>query len=311
MSHRTTSRVTGLLATVTTVGLLLAGSGAATAGPAPAAPAGEPQARLAAAQETNKQVALDFVEQVFNEGDLDALDEFVQPDVVSHNPQIGTGIDEMRDYLTETLETYPDLKVEVVRSLAEGDLVMVHSNRVSEPDTLGLAVADIFRFTDGLIAEHWDVSQEVPETTTSGNDMFGTLSEPPMNEPDPDVPADAARRVATVMYGEMTLSRDLTSLDRHLGDPFYQHTPTVDNGIVALKQALAPVFLNPTYLIATDLVVAEHDYVAFYTRYGYNTEDGGDVTVDIYRVRDDKVVEHWDVSQPAPAPEPVDVEVES
>jgi predicted SnoaL-like aldol condensation-catalyzing enzyme len=40
-----------------------------------------------------------------------------------------------------------------------------------------MAGVDIFRFNEqGKIIEHWDVLQEVPETTASGNDTFSQLS---------------------------------------------------------------------------------------------------------------------------------------
>jgi predicted SnoaL-like aldol condensation-catalyzing enzyme len=40
-----------------------------------------------------------------------------------------------------------------------------------------MAAVDIFRFNDeGKIIEHWDVLQQVPEKTASGNDMFSQLS---------------------------------------------------------------------------------------------------------------------------------------
>jgi predicted SnoaL-like aldol condensation-catalyzing enzyme len=57
--------------------------------------------------------------------------------------------------------------------IADGDLVAVHSHY----RTWNSAGVDIFRFNDdGKIIEHWDVLQEVPETTASGNDMFSQLS---------------------------------------------------------------------------------------------------------------------------------------
>jgi predicted SnoaL-like aldol condensation-catalyzing enzyme len=46
--------------------------------------------------------------------------------------------------------------------IAEGDLVAVHSNY----KTWNMAGVDIFRLNDdGKIVEHWDVLQQIPETT--------------------------------------------------------------------------------------------------------------------------------------------------
>jgi hypothetical protein len=57
--------------------------------------------------------------------------------------------------------------------IAERDLVAVHSHY----KTWNMAGVDIFRFDEtGKIIEHWDVLQQVPETTASGDDMFSQLS---------------------------------------------------------------------------------------------------------------------------------------
>ncbi|MGW2749298.1 nuclear transport factor 2 family protein [Streptomyces sp. NPDC001450] len=66
----------------------------------------------------------------------------------------------------------PDAEYDVIRVISEGDLVLVHSNVVTTPGARGAAVFDIFRFQDGKIAEHWDVSQNVPETSANDNTLF-------------------------------------------------------------------------------------------------------------------------------------------
>jgi predicted SnoaL-like aldol condensation-catalyzing enzyme len=50
--------------------------------------------------------------------------------------------------------------------------VVVHTHNVAVPGTKGKAVIDIFRLEDGKIVEHWDVLQEVPETSKNDNTMF-------------------------------------------------------------------------------------------------------------------------------------------
>jgi len=46
----------------------------------------------------------------------------------------------------------------------------VHSKRT--PEARGRAIIEIFRIVDGKIDEHWDVIQEIPETSANSNGMF-------------------------------------------------------------------------------------------------------------------------------------------
>jgi len=105
----------------------------------------------------------------FRSGDTAAFDHLISPNYVQHNPQAGNG----RNAVKEFFAGIGPVDVEVHRVVAEGDLVAVHSNY----RTFNMAGVDIFRFNEtGEIVEHWDVLQPIPETTTSGNDMFSQLS---------------------------------------------------------------------------------------------------------------------------------------
>ena len=57
--------------------------------------------------------------------------------------------------------------------IAEGDPVAIHSHYRTGPGDRGQSVVDIFRVrADGKIVEHWDVVQDVPETSANDNTMF-------------------------------------------------------------------------------------------------------------------------------------------
>jgi predicted SnoaL-like aldol condensation-catalyzing enzyme len=66
----------------------------------------------------------------------------------------------------------------VHRVIAEGDLVALHSNYV----TWNTARVDIFLNDAGKIIEHWDVLQQVPETTASGKRHASQLAYPTLAE---------------------------------------------------------------------------------------------------------------------------------
>lgn len=118
--------------------------------------------------ERNKQRVRQLLDAI-RRGDIDALDNLVADDYVQHNPQAASGRQAMKDFFSSV----GPLELEVHRVIAEGDLVAVHSHL----RTWDMAVIDIFRLDDdGRIIEHWDVLQEAPRTTASGNDMFSQLS---------------------------------------------------------------------------------------------------------------------------------------
>ncbi|GAA1734031.1 nuclear transport factor 2 family protein [Aeromicrobium alkaliterrae] len=133
----------------------------------------EPAAAPATASDdsvSSKELVTDFYTQAFVEGDVaGAADEYIGDTYVQHNPQVDDG----REAYVEALAPYvaePGVEYEIARVVAEDDLVVVHALNTAEgaPAT---AVADIFRVEDGKIVEHWDVQQEVPAETVSGNDM--------------------------------------------------------------------------------------------------------------------------------------------
>jgi predicted SnoaL-like aldol condensation-catalyzing enzyme len=118
--------------------------------------------------ERNKQVISRLFD-AFRTGDVDAFDELIVEDYVQHNPQAGNGLEAVKEFFRPV----GPADVDVYRMIAEGDLVAVHAHYKN----WNMAAVDIFRLNDdGMIVEHWDVLQEVPETTASGNDMFSQLS---------------------------------------------------------------------------------------------------------------------------------------
>jgi predicted SnoaL-like aldol condensation-catalyzing enzyme len=118
--------------------------------------------------ERNKQTVARLFE-AFRAGDVDAFDELIVDDYVQHNPQAGNGLEAVKEFFRPV----GPVGVDVHRVIAEGDLVAVHAHYKN----WNMAAVDIFRLNDdGKVIEHWDVLQEVPETTASGNDMFSQLS---------------------------------------------------------------------------------------------------------------------------------------
>ena len=75
-----------------------------------------------------------------------------------------------------THELYPELKQDVKRTVAQGDLVAVHSlyirNQADRDAGGGQAAVDIFRLEHNRIVEHWDVGEDSAASATGDNAIF-------------------------------------------------------------------------------------------------------------------------------------------
>lgn len=122
---------------------------------------------------TNTQNAKAFYDLMFNQcKPREAIARFVGDSYVQHNPHVGDGKDAFVDYFERMAAEYPGKQVRFVRTVAEGDLVVLHCHQ-TWPDSDDYAGMDIFRFDDnGKIVEHWDVLQVVGGDAKNDNGLF-------------------------------------------------------------------------------------------------------------------------------------------
>ena len=124
-------------------------------------------------QEENKQIVSAFYELAFNQHKpAEAARKYIAPPYTQHNPTVTDGLKGFNQFAGEFLKTNPNLKVAIFKTLADGELVVLHVHIKMNESDRGIAVAEFFRLKDKKIVEHWDVMQPVPEKTASGNAMF-------------------------------------------------------------------------------------------------------------------------------------------
>jgi predicted SnoaL-like aldol condensation-catalyzing enzyme len=91
------------------------------------------------------------------------------------------------------------------------------------------------------------------------------------------------------------------ALAKYVGDRYIQHNPLAPNGTEALINFMEPYFAkNPQARSEIKRAVAEGDLVWLHVHARSSPTDRGLAVVDIFRVENGKVVEHWDVVQPVP-----------
>ena len=105
---------------------------------------------------------------------------------------------------------------------------------------------------------------------------------------------DANKELVLAGIKGVFIDRDPAVLDRLFSDDYRQHNPQIPNGTAAVKALLKN--LPADFKYEPGLVLADGDYVIIHGRYiGWGPKPM--VAVDIFRVANGKIAEHWDVMQ--------------
>ena len=112
--------------------------------------------------------------ELFASGDLETLDRFFAPDVVSHDmpPGFPQGIDGVRLFFSAFREGMPDVEVRIDEIVAEGDRAAVatmiegtHTGALMGLEPTGRRISvrgiDMIRVADGRIVEHRGLTDTV------------------------------------------------------------------------------------------------------------------------------------------------------
>jgi predicted SnoaL-like aldol condensation-catalyzing enzyme len=122
--------------------------------------------------EQNKAFVLEAFDTLFNKRDYCAAEKFWSDRYIQHSAHIPPG----RDGLFGLVRALPHtLRYENHLILAERDYVIAHGRFSGHGRPSSWVAADIVRFEDGKLAEHWDVLQDeaTKAESKSGLPMFG------------------------------------------------------------------------------------------------------------------------------------------
>jgi|SRR3990172_4633399 len=123
--------------------------------------------------EENKAIARRYIE-LFNQGNLEGLDEVVASDVVDHYhaPGAAPGLEGLKQTLGLLRRGFPDMYVTVEDIIAEGDTVMVRGTGrgTHKGEYMGISptrkkvtlpVIAIYRIAKGKITDRWNLADGV------------------------------------------------------------------------------------------------------------------------------------------------------
>jgi predicted SnoaL-like aldol condensation-catalyzing enzyme len=112
---------------------------------------------------------------------------------------------------------------------------------------------------------------------------------------------EANKKIVAAFYDAVLNQKDFDAASKYLGPRYTQHNPTGADGPEGLKGFIA--FLKekfPNNHSEIKRMFADGDYVIVHVHAVREPGTRGNAIVDIFKLENGKVVEHWDVVQPIP-----------
>jgi predicted SnoaL-like aldol condensation-catalyzing enzyme len=234
---------------------------------------------------SNKQKVLSFYKQIVGQRKAELIPEFVVEGYKQHNPTVKqdrAGLTEMINYL-KTLPPPPEnAKSPIVRAIQEGDFVVTHLD--IQFMRKRMAVIDLFKLKDGMLTEHWDAIQALPDesdkiiTATNGTAKIDEVAS-----------SEHSKQVVMNFYDAIIERRGVVNF---IASDYVEHNSEI------LASGLTSFFSMPDRNIKLHRFVAESDFVMVQSQ--FNRLGKVFLFYEIYRIADDQIAEHWSVEQAIP-----------
>ena len=116
-----------------------------------------------------------------------------------------------------------------------------------------------------------------------------------------DPTTEANKQTVLAFYDAAINRTDFDAASKLIGERYVQHNPLIADGHEGLKVFLGYLKESfPNLRGEVKRIFADGDFVIAHTHGVRVPGERGSAIVDIFRLEDGKIVEHWDVIQPIP-----------
>lgn len=269
----------------------------------------------------NKALVTRLTNEFFNAGRLDITDQIVAPNYIQHALGIANGREALKVSTAEVRTAFPDLHYTIEQLVSDGEYVAARftitgTHRApymginATNKSVSVASINIWRIQDGQLTEHWEVTDTLALLTQLGvlpaNNPASTSSSRPATLTRAGTPAQSKRLVLD-LFMKVFNAHNVNAADVIFPVNYIQHNPAVSQGLAGFKTYFKELFIAfPDAMWRLDDVVAKGDLI-FVRNTISGTHRGafGGIpatnkrvefaSMDVFRVEDGKLVEHWDV----------------
>ncbi len=242
-------------------------------------------------QKTKNALGL-YIEGIRDGNMQQALDKYTGNRYTQHSTGVGDGKEGFIAFFTAFLERNPVRDIQVVRIIEDGRYVFCHVYQNLNNGGAQWVTADLFDTDDNdKLIEHWDVIQEYAQSTASGRTMVdGPTDVEELHKTDSNK-AIVRNFVDNILVG----GKVDTVTDYISTEHYHQHNPLIEDGLEGLGKFLSSLAESGTPLkyLKVHHLIGQGNFVVTLSHAQLGPTEYA--IFDIFRLKDDKIVEHWDV----------------
>ena len=228
------------------------------------------------------------------EGNLDVIKTYTSDHFTQHSTGVKDGREGIIEFVTNFVERNPKRHMEIVRAWEDDRYVFLHSYQSLNDGEQEYVTTDFFDTDDeGKLIEHWSVIGEFKGLNPSGRTQVDGATE----ITDLDRTEDNKALVEAMLENCLFPGARPDRIEEYFAEPYLQHNPNVGDGLDTVRQLAQGENRQLTYDEIV-LMVGRGNFVA--TLCKANWEGNPLAQVDVVRLEDGKIVEHWDNSEPVP-----------
>lgn len=237
----------------------------------------------------HKSIVRQFYINVIGQQDIAYANRILADDYIQHNPVVPSGKENFIAFL-EILKTMPKTESDTKPTaylMAEGELVMGYF-KLSFAGQQKL-VLDLFRIENGLLAEHWDVIQDIP----SDYNLSEINAMETIKQTDKMYPTTQNKQWIKRYHQEVLQQQQYDQINNFVSTKIVLHAPNTTQGITQWLNHQKGIVITETHKI-----LAEDDMVM--TQCTGLIAEEKHVIYAVYRLSNTKIVEQWSIAQVIP-----------
>ncbi len=223
-----------------------------------------------------------------------AITKYTGDRYTQHSGGVKDGRDGFIEFFEDFIERNPVRDIKIVRGFEDGQFVFVQAHQILNNGEFEYVTADIFDTDDnGRIIEHWDVIAEMSDESVSGH----TQIDGPTDPTDLDKTDENKELVRNFLDDVLVNGNNEKVTDYISTETYIQHNPQVGDGLDGFGTFVAQLAeqgITMTYLKVHRLIGCG-DFVVSLSHIEMGEAEMA--VIDIFRVADRKIVEHWDVME--------------